>query len=76
MKLRVYRGRIGTLVALAIVAQATAIIIFPAIEPNWKLIVLEVSILGSVLGIDIAIRNRLEKTYQILGILVEEQDDE
>jgi len=76
MKLRKYRGRIGTLVALGIVAQATAIIFVPKINPNWRLIVLEVTILGSVLGIDIGSRNRLKTTYNILGIMFEEQDND
>lgn len=75
MKLRKYRGRVGTLAAVAIFGQATVIMFVPMVEPNWEIITLEVSILAAVLGIDIAITQRLQTIHDILGVVVEEKDE-
>jgi hypothetical protein len=77
MEFKETRTWIGKVGAVFIFTQITAIIVFPKVRPHLTLIMIEVSILGAVLGIDIVTQNMTEKaklTHKILGVFVDEQN--
>jgi len=77
MRFKDTRKWIGKVGAVFIFGQITAVMIIPSVVPNLTLIMIEVSILGAVLGIDIVTQNMTEKaklTHKLLGVFVDEQN--
>jgi len=78
MRFKDTRKWIGKVGAVFIFTQITAVMIVPSVRPNLTLIMIEVSILGAVLGIDIITQNMTKKaklTHKLLGVFVDEQND-
>lgn len=73
------RKWIGKVGAVFIFSQITAVMVVPQVHPNLTLIMIEVSILGAVLGIDIVTQNMQQKakiTHKVLGLFVEQTEND
>jgi len=74
MEFKETRSWIGKVVSVAVVVQITLVMVVPSIEADYRLLLLEVTILGSVLGIDILRQKMHDKTLtQVIDLFNREQ---